>query len=114
MTTSKWLDGFSSTIAGSSRNGHLSYRTTIHRPMDFCSMHVKSLQLIWQAILKIWQLCNPHLHPASHKQEDHSLLEAAVHQIFNEAHQHPILHPMIKNLTPEHILISCPTCHAQQ
>jgi len=75
--------------------------------------YVKCLQLIWQAIIKIWHIHNQHLHPSSHEQEDHSLLQAAVHQIFEEAQNNLALSPLIENLDPDRIL-SPPTCRIQQ
>jgi len=51
---------------------------------------------------QIWKIQNDHLHPCSYKQEDRSLLlEAAVHRIFNEAQQDPILQTMIEHIEPE-------------
>jgi len=67
--------------------------------------YIKCLQLIWQAILKIWHICTSHLHhPSSHEQEDRSVLQAAVHQIFKEARNDPTLSTLIENLDPAQIL----------
>ncbi len=62
---------------------------------------------IWQAVLKVWLLCNQHLHPCNYEQEDCSMLEATVHQIFHKAQQDPQLQHMIDNLNPKYIL-ACP------
>jgi len=64
----------------------------------------QGLELIWKAVLQVWKIQNQHLHPSSHKQEDHSLLEADVCHIFQEAQQDPILQDMIAHTTPEQVL----------
>jgi len=73
----------------------------------------RGLKLIWKVVLQVWKLRNQHLHPSSHEQEDHSLLEATIHHIFQEAQQDPILQDMIAHTTSEQIL-SKPTRQVQQ
>jgi len=75
--------------------------------------YTRCVQLIWQATIQVWKLRNQHQHPSSYTQEDRRLLEAEVHQIFQEAQQDPILSDMIENLTPEQIL-SRPTRQVRQ
>jgi len=69
--------------------------------------------LIWQSVLQVWGLWNWHLHPGNLEQEDRSQLQAAVNQIFFEAHQDPLLQAMVEHLDPDHIM-QLPTHHIQQ
>ncbi len=49
-----------------------------------------------------YEPCNQHLHSGSYKQEDHSSLQAAVHQIFNKAHLDLFFtQAIIENLDPK-------------
>jgi len=86
---------------------------TYHPQINGIMYYSKCIRLIWQAVLKIWKLCNKHLHSCSHEQEDRSMLEAAVHWIFHEACQDPILQTMIEHTEPKRIL-SQPTCQICQ
>jgi len=47
---------------------------------------------------------NTHLHPSNHKQKDCSQLQAAVHQVFLQAVQDPILQDLVNSLTPDQIM----------
>ncbi len=85
-----------------------------HHPQLNSNIYLaKSTQLVWQAMLQIWKMCNEHLHPGNRDQEDRSQLQAAVNQIFAEASQDPQLQVMIKNLSPDQIM-SQPTRHIRQ
>jgi len=64
----------------------------------------KVIQLIWQATLKIWKICNAHLHPGNPEHEDRSQLQAAVNQIFEEARRDPQLQVLVENIDPEQIM----------
>jgi len=76
-----------------------------HHPQLNGSIYLtKIITLIWQSVLKIWKVCNDHLHPSNPEQEDHSQLQAAVNQIFFEACQDPILQTLVENLTAEQIM----------
>jgi len=45
-----------------------------HRQMELCTL--PDALNIWQAVLKVWLLCNQHLHPCNYEQEDCSMLQA--------------------------------------
>jgi len=75
-----------------------------HPQINGTNYYTQCIKLIWKAVLQVWKIRNQHLHPSSYKQEDHSLLEAEVHHIFQEAQQDPILQDMIANITPEQVL----------
>jgi len=55
-----------------------------HPQINSIIYFAKIITLIWQAMLKVWKLHNDHLHLGNPEQEDHSQLQAAVHQIFFE------------------------------
>jgi len=78
--------------------GLMYCRPTIHR-FNGVTYYTKCLTLIWQAVIKVWQIQNQHLHPRSYEQEDCSMLKAAVHQIFHKAMQDPIFQEMIDTLS---------------
>jgi len=46
------------------------------------SLLCKGYHFDWQAVMKVWKMCNGHLHPGNQEQEDCSQLQTAVHQIF--------------------------------
>jgi len=64
----------------------------------------KVTTLIWQAVLKIWQIWNTHLHPGNPEQEECSQLQAAVNWVFYEVQQDPQLHALVEHITPEWIM----------
>jgi len=77
----------------------------LHHPqINGVTYYLQCLTFIWTAVIKVWRLQNQHLHPHFYEQEDHSILKAAVHCIFQEAQQDPNLQAMIENLEPEQIL----------
>jgi len=82
---------------------------TYHPQVNGNHYCTKILQLIWQATLKIWKICNEHLHPGNPEQEDRSQLQAAVDQIFEEAQHNPQLQVLVENLDPDQIM-TCPVC----
>jgi len=84
-----------------------------HTQLNGTTYYTQCVTLIWKAIIQIWKLQNQHQHPSSYTQEDHSLLEAEVHHIFQEAQQNPILQDMVANTSPEQIL-SHPTRQVRQ
>jgi len=47
--------------------------------------YMKHIVFIWQAVLRIWNIQNQHLHPTNHLQDDCTQLQAAVNQIIHEA-----------------------------
>jgi len=86
---------------------------THHQQVNGTHYYAQGLKLIWKAVLQVWRLRNQHLHPSSHEQEDRSLLEAAVRNVFQEAQQDPLLRDMIAHTTTEQIL-SKPTRQVRQ
>jgi len=75
-----------------------------HPQINSINYYSKCLTLIWEAVLKIWKIRNQHLHPSSYQQEDRTLLELEVQQIFQEAQQDFLLQDMLNAITPEQIL----------
>jgi len=65
--------------------------------------------MIWQSILQVWAVCNAHLHPENHKQEDCSQLQATVNQIIFKASQDPLLQALVENIDTEELMAQ-PTC----
>jgi len=73
----------------------------------------KSVTMIWQSVLQVWAVCNAHLHPGNHEQEDQSQLQATVNQIIFEASQDPLLQALVENIDTEQIMAQ-PTRQIQQ
>jgi len=76
-----------------------------HPQVNVLQYFTKATTLIWQAVLKIWQIWNTHLHPGNPEQEECSYLQAAVNQIFYDIQWDPQLNALVvEHLTPEQIM----------
>jgi len=85
---------------------HYGYRlfNHYHPQVNGTIYFMKIIMLIWQAVIKIWNVHNGHLHPGNPEQEECSQLQTAVNQNFFGAQQGPILQMMVENLDPKQIM----------
>jgi len=84
-----------------------------HPQVNALQYFTKVTTLIWQAVLKIWQNWNTHLHPGNPEQEERSQLQAAVNRDFYEVQQDPQLNALVEHITPEQIM-NLPVGNQQQ
>jgi len=85
----------------------------MHPTINSTHYYAKILTITWQAVLKIWKLCNQHLHPSNISQSDCTQLQATVEQIFHNIQQDPNLCNLLTYTNPEQI-ITKPTQEIQQ
>jgi len=112
MTNSKVLDGYRSTMDDLFVARSLQCRSITYKSMEYYTT-LNACNSSGRQSSRYGTICNNHLHPSSHEQEDCSILQAAVHQIFNKARNDPTLSTLIKNLDPNQILSQLTCCVRQ-
>jgi len=82
----------------------MAHGMQMHPTINSTHYYAKILTITWQAVLKIWKLCNQHLHPSNISQSDCTQLQATVEQIFHNIQQDPNLCDLLTYINPEQIM----------